>query len=576
MNFKRVFTVNAEGVTKKVYGDFSYSPSEGDVLGTGTLKVPYNDENYKFWGKGVPNLTIIAGIYDSGKIFGGRTQEVTINDTTIEINLQDYGYRLKGTYEGDFNDIDIREAFKLVIKDAGMTPVLIGIRSEKVSKTEPEETVDTTTTETVDTTGTVPDPLATTTTAAPSSGGTICGTGKTSCGNCSKSHPYSKDYKACYKNYCPACKKSGTLAYARDTVKNPCPNSKFGNEDNPLREGHFFCCNCDADYCVVCGTDHGNYSRKLTPSSGTSTDGTSSSETEETTYEDVLKKLCEGKEYNIYVTANNECVIKAFNIPATRNLKVGLDLIEKGSFSYKKAAYGFSNCVKVQYRNGTIEVYDQDLVKASGKVYTSPIQKTNLSKTEAYEYAKTELAKILREKEMSYDVTVLGSYKYKVGEWLEFINPTTKSTEVMFISSCGYSISPSKNLRCNLNLTYGPKPIEETSGGAVATGDLSSLDGIMKQAAKFKYERGTGLNTAAQLEKYGKGDCWAMSEWLYLKLTAAGIKAKVVTYGTTASANHRSVLYYDGGWKDVPYRQYGISKMFRNTSGSASGRQILP
>ena len=60
----------------------------------------------------------------------------------------------------------------------------------------------------------------------------------------------------------------------------------------------------------------------------------------------------------------------------------------------------------------------------------------------------------------------------------------------------------------------------------------------------------------------GSGDCWAMSDYLYSKLSAAGITSRIVQYSTSYSSRHRSVqLYGSNGWYDVPYSSYGYSTM---------------
>ena len=73
----------------------------------------------------------------------------------------------------------------------------------------------------------------------------------------------------------------------------------------------------------------------------------------------------------------------------------------------------------------------------------------------------------------------------------------------------------------------------------------------------------------------GSGDCWAMSDYLYSKLSAAGIHSRIVQYRTAYSSNHRSVqLYQNGAWVDVPYSSYGYNMLFSATS-SKPGMTVL-
>ena len=96
-----------------------------------------------------------------------------------------------------------------------------------------------------------------------------------------------------------------------------------------------------------------------------------------------------------------------------------------------------------------------------------------------------------------------------------------------------------------------------------------SLAAIMESAAKFGYSH--SAHTAAAMESIGAGDCWAMSDYLYLKMTSAGITTRIIEYATAYSANHRSVQYYsNGAWVNAPYKQYGVNMMFWNTQSTGA------
>lgn len=106
-----------------------------------------------------------------------------------------------------------------------------------------------------------------------------------------------------------------------------------------------------------------------------------------------------------------------------------------------------------------------------------------------------------------------------------------------------------------------------------STASYSTLSSILASGAKYGYSH--SASTAAGMVAIGSGDCWAMSEYLYGKLSAAGIHSRIVQYSTAYSANHRSVqLYQNGAWVDVPYSSYGYSTMFKATS-SKPGMTVL-
>jgi hypothetical protein len=96
-----------------------------------------------------------------------------------------------------------------------------------------------------------------------------------------------------------------------------------------------------------------------------------------------------------------------------------------------------------------------------------------------------------------------------------------------------------------------------------------SLAAIMKGATKFGYSH--DAHTAAAMEGIGAGDCWAMSDYLYTKMTAAGIKSRIIQYATAYSSRHRSVQYQENGsWVNAPYREYGVNMMFWNTQSNGT------
>ena len=108
---------------------------------------------------------------------------------------------------------------------------------------------------------------------------------------------------------------------------------------------------------------------------------------------------------------------------------------------------------------------------------------------------------------------------------------------------------------------------------STSEGSPATVSQILKTGAKYGYSH--LASDAAGLVKYGSGDCWAMSDYLFKKFKAAGIKSRIVQYATAYASNHRSVqLYQNGSWVDVPYRTYGFNMMFNNTSGSKYGSVI--
>jgi N-acetylmuramoyl-L-alanine amidase len=131
------------------------------------------------------------------------------------------------------------------------------------------------------------------------------------------------------------------------------------------------------------------------------------------------------------------------------------------------------------------------------------------------------------------------------------------------------------------NSTVAAKKVSTTKKSTTKTSvskktsstSYSSVSSILASGARYGYSH--SASTASAMMACGSGDCWAMSDYLYSKLSAAGIHSRIVQYSTAYSSRHRSVqLYQNGAWVDVPYSSYGYSTMFKATA-SKPGMTVL-
>ncbi|KAF5073519.1 putative peptidoglycan binding domain protein [anaerobic digester metagenome] len=133
------------------------------------------------------------------------------------------------------------------------------------------------------------------------------------------------------------------------------------------------------------------------------------------------------------------------------------------------------------------------------------------------------------------------------------------------------SASASTTTTTSTSSTKTSTKTETTTSTSSSSG--SSLSEILASGAKYGYSH--SASTASGMVSSGSGDCWAMSAYLYSKLSAAGIQSRIVQYSTAYSSRHRSVqLYGSSGWYDVPYGSYGYSTMFKATS-SKPGMTVI-
>jgi hypothetical protein len=91
--------------------------------------------------------------------------------------------------------------------------------------------------------------------------------------------------------------------------------------------------------------------------------------------------------------------------------------------------------------------------------------------------------------------------------------------------------------------------------------------------AEAKFEDIQGQSSASVMERVGYGDCWADSQWLYNKLNAAGVAARIMGYvggGTGVWYRHSWVQINTGsGWVNWSYTKYA-SQHFGDGLGAAA------
>ena len=150
---------------------------------------------------------------------------------------------------------------------------------------------------------------------------------------------------------------------------------------------------------------------------------------------------------------------------------------------------------------------------------------------------------------------------------------TSKTSVAKSSTTHKSSVNTTATTKSSVSTTKHSTSTVTSTSKKTSTASYSTLSSILASGAKYGYSH--SASTAAAMESIGSGDCWAMSDYLYSKLAAAGYHARIVQYSTAYSANHRSVqLYENDAWVDVPYSSYGYSMLFHATS-SKPGMTVL-
>ena len=80
----------------------------------------------------------------------------------------------------------------------------------------------------------------------------------------------------------------------------------------------------------------------------------------------------------------------------------------------------------------------------------------------------------------------------------------------------------------------------------------------------MKHQNSTMFMESAALTNFPRrGDCWAMSDWLYNHIKKTGVNCRIIQYETPLANNHRSVqIKSDGEWIDLPYGMFNFDYRF--------------
>lgn len=277
--------------------------------------------------------------------------------------------------------------------------------------------------------------------------------------------------------------------------------------------------------------------------------------------------------------------------------------LEDGSYELDVSEYGFYNTVKVHYKNGVVTESYEDLVRVYSEVaidYYEP----KLDKTSAIMKAKAYLAAHVRDFDMSVKAKVLHDGDIDIGDIVTIENPLTmrdhtrkykegRDPEYFFVMGKSVEWEGDSFITCDLELRYGaasPEKLEvpetgasytggssdgsSSSGGTGTTGNVKqAIDEVGKLASKISYSG--ACQTHDCVKSQHTGDCWGMSDYIACELKSRGVNAKILEYGAIAS-NHRSVKYQDssGKWVRFPYREYGVSYLFRDTDNVENGSDV--
>jgi hypothetical protein len=215
--------------------------------------------------------------------------------------------------------------------------------------------------------------------------------------------------------------------------------------------------------------------------------------------------------------------------------------------------------------NNTATITNEDLAVSSGAIVWKA-DKPNMNTMQANAYANKMLRKLERDGNFELDCTVIGSTQWLIGQWTTFYHESMGIDDTYLVTKTDFKIDENKAPVVDLTLMdYLPSYTSDYSptdgSGSV---DMSTVDSIGEAEAQFGDVQihgypadWDGVDDASVIEKYGFGDCWADSSWLYNQLTAANIPCQVMQCPGNDGTPHRWVQVNLGnGFVDWDYTKY--------------------
>lgn len=276
-------------------------------------------------------------------------------------------------------------------------------------------------------------------------------TGKPSTGQANKYYEY-KEYTKTWANWCPFCKKTGTLTDTPKGLNNvpehelTCDTAKGG---------------CDADFDITTGADKsGSYRAYLkdactgaqnTPSDidtsigdceGTDNNSESNTTTPTTgsavripdiTFYGLIKQIMGAVDANLIIGNNMAYLLSFKDIYEYRNQfdeyipKIELNDVLSHSLEKNFAPEGFYNAVEVTYKDGIVEYQNDVLVKQYGKnvfYYTFPEDDEETAKAKA----DALLAAHIRDYSTNIQLSVFFNENITAGSWVKVRKTLTNIT----------------------------------------------------------------------------------------------------------------------------------------------------
>lgn len=213
---------------------------------------------------------------------------------------------------------------------------------------------------------------------------------------------------------------------------------------------------------VTFGTTPEEIGNNIVKAIGGSNNNTGSKEDSTSSIKEALKEVLSGWDGDVECFVREDTVyVRKIKDPSTAKLEI----IESENVIYDSVSVtdvnpSTVNSLKVNYKNNTILIEDENLKKRFGKIELQ-VNATNVkSMKEAESFARTEWNKLQRDNGHKVELKVIGHTKWKGGVWSRVYLPSFSIDNYMYIAKMSQEDSDGDWI-CSLTLTDYPPSLGE-------------------------------------------------------------------------------------------------------------------
>lgn len=528
---KQNFYIKFEDADNILIGDLTYEKNSDTLVGRATTLLPYTDNYWAYLQEdGEKEVKVAGGVDEVNYIFVGKTKNAYRKGTTkIVVEMKDNGVNFQRPYGGTYTNEPLKNVITDIADRCGFTAVFDNVPAyvleQEITRSSTIET-GIMQTNTADT-------------ATGNSASTISGVFHSACDQC-KTKYSGISYVTTVKNKCPKCGKQYSIEYKESSDE-------------------YYCSSCGTEFCGICGFEKNTnpyFQLTLTygPKPGTSYVQQPSYSSNGTTCEQELLSICKAYNQYVYITPDNQLVVRDFNGIPLPDYTIEKSLIQWTSLSNLKNLQTKIEGVTVEYNAGKA-TSDITGVTDDENMDRLTFSRPEMDKTAAQALANNILLQELKDTKTDIEVVTPMKTEYTPGKWIKI--PFFDDSVAFCIVYSMHEVT-SQEMNTSMRLRMYPS---EVSSIDLYTYNLTE-DTVINTAAGFSFSY--VCHNAECLNQKKTGDTYAMSMWLFDRLTKVGDKVRVLEYEqvTGAVKEYYIQIQENGTWNDFDYEGKGFDSGF--------------